>query len=300
MDHMNTILRTLLLFFALVGLSLGTELVGTPTVEFKDGAASIRWKTSVESGTVVKFGTDAKNLLRKAEGELGDQHNVVLEKLQPGTTYHYQVGTSKKGLGMFSFKTPGTAPASTASPAAKAAPAPAAGAATAAAAAKPENKPLLKRLFGFLGNKEESAPAPAKPVAKVDPAKPKAQTQAQAQAKAPTPTPAQSTQEAPPTRETWANVDTLEDHYVRHGKDFKSKSADEYAAAAWLFLQRAIRDGLPIKQAGDGTLRVWDPKDRSFASFTKDLRTRTYFRPNSWDYFDRQEGKPVKLVRKGS
>jgi pyocin large subunit-like protein len=152
---------------------------------------------------------------------------------------------------------------------------------------KEENKPLLNRLLPFLDGKKEdkSAERPkateTKPEAKPE-AKPKATT----------------AREAPPTRKTWGSMATLEDHFVRHGKDFNSKSADEYAAQAWQFLQRAIDEGLPVKQDPDGVLRVWEPRTRTFASYNRDLTTKTFFRPNRQDYFDDQPGKNVKLTRK--
>jgi hypothetical protein len=99
---------------------------------------------------------------------------------------------------------------------------------------------------------------------------------------------------APPTRQTWGWMDSLQDHWERHGADFKSKSPDEYAAQAWQFLERAKRDGLPMKfDTTDGSVRVWDPKTRDFASYDRRGKTRTYFRPSNPSYWERQPGKPV-------
>jgi hypothetical protein len=42
-------------------------------------------------------------------------------------------------------------------------------------------------------------------------------------------------------------------------------------------------------------LRVWDPKTRSFAAYTREGLTKTYFKPGSPDYFERQPGRPVRL-----
>ncbi len=39
----------------------------------------------------------------------------------------------------------------------------------------------------------------------------------------------------------------------------------------------------------------FDPKTRAFAAYNRDGTTRTFFKPNSRDYFDRQPGRPVKL-----
>jgi hypothetical protein len=100
---------------------------------------------------------------------------------------------------------------------------------------------------------------------------------------------------APPPRDTWANVLTLRDHYERHGRDFAAASATEYAAEAWRFLQRAKSEGLPAKIDPEGTLRIWDPRTRAFAAYNRQGRTKTFFKPGSPDYFERQPGRTVRL-----
>jgi hypothetical protein len=100
---------------------------------------------------------------------------------------------------------------------------------------------------------------------------------------------------APPARQTWANVATLRDHYERHGRDFASVSPEDYAAQAWRFLERAKAEGLPAKLDPEGTLRVWDPRSRAFAAYSRQGLTKTYFKPGSPDYFERQPGRPVRL-----
>ncbi len=130
---------------------------------------------------------------------------------------------------------------------------------------KPAEKPAVK-----------PAPEPAKPA----PAKPAAAT---------------SDLRAPPASVTWGNIDTLQDHFVRHGADFRARSAADYAAQAWLFLQRAQSEGLPAKIDPEGVIRVWDPKTRSFAAYNRNGTTKTYFKPDSSDYFQRQPGRPVRL-----
>jgi hypothetical protein len=98
---------------------------------------------------------------------------------------------------------------------------------------------------------------------------------------------------APPTRQTWGNVASLRDHFERHGADFTAKDADDYARQAWEFLQRARAEGLPAKVDEDGVIRVFDPKSRAFAAYNRDGTTKTFFKPNSRDYFERQPGQPV-------
>jgi hypothetical protein len=108
--------------------------------------------------------------------------------------------------------------------------------------------------------------------------------------------PAATTAKTPPLSKIWGNPSSLPDHFARHGGDFGAKNPAEYARMAWEFLQRAKRDGLPAKyDDGDGTLRVWDPKTRTFAAYHRDGRAKTFFKPDSRGYFDRQPGKSVKL-----
>lgn len=112
----------------------------------------------------------------------------------------------------------------------------------------------------------------------------------------PAATPASTTPaRAPPTRETWGNVSSLQDHYDRHGADFQSRSPDDYAAQAWLFLQRAKAGQVPMKwDDADSTLRVFDPKTRAFAAYNRDGTTKTYFRPGNASYWQRQPGRLIQ------
>ena len=111
------------------------------------------------------------------------------------------------------------------------------------------------------------------------------------QNKAPAAVPTQ----APPTRQTWGHLDSLADHFSRHGGDFSSKSPDDYAAKAWLFLQRARAENLPMKlDDTDGTLRVFDPATRVFAAYNNAGMTKTFFKPDNTTYWQRQPGRVVK------
>ncbi len=100
---------------------------------------------------------------------------------------------------------------------------------------------------------------------------------------------------APPTRKIWANWAALPDHFARHGGDFHAKDADDYARMSWEFLQRAKADGLPAKLDEEGVLRVYDSKSGTFASYNRDGTTKTFFKPGSRDYFERQPGKTLNL-----
>jgi pyocin large subunit-like protein len=44
----------------------------------------------------------------------------------------------------------------------------------------------------------------------------------------------------------------------------------------------------------DQSLRVYDPKTRAFAAYNRDGTTKTYFRPNSPTYWDRQPGRLIQ------
>ena len=99
--------------------------------------------------------------------------------------------------------------------------------------------------------------------------------------------------DAPPTRETWGNMASLADHFARHGSDFRAKDAVQYARMAWEFNRESRQGGYQVKVDDDGTRRVFDPKSGAFAAYNRDGKTKTYFKPNSRDYFDRQPGRPV-------
>jgi hypothetical protein len=98
---------------------------------------------------------------------------------------------------------------------------------------------------------------------------------------------------APPTRETWGNPGSLPDHFARHGADFHAKDADDYARMAWEFRQRAKSEHLPAKVDETGVLRVFDPKSGAFAAYNRDGTTKTFFKPGSPGYFERQPGRAV-------
>ncbi len=100
---------------------------------------------------------------------------------------------------------------------------------------------------------------------------------------------------APSARQIWANWPSLPDHFARHGGDFQAKNADDYAVMSWEFLQRAKAEGLPAKVDETGVLRVFDTKSGTFASYNRDGTTKTFFKPGSRDYFERQPGKAVNL-----
>jgi phosphodiesterase/alkaline phosphatase D-like protein len=64
-----------------------------PTVEFTGSdRAIIAWSTNASSGTIVTYGTDQKDLSKKAEAPWGAlTHRVTLKNLQPNTIYFFKV-----------------------------------------------------------------------------------------------------------------------------------------------------------------------------------------------------------------
>jgi hypothetical protein len=101
----------------------------------------------------------------------------------------------------------------------------------------------------------------------------------------------------PPAKETWGNLPSLQDHFDRHGSDFGAKTPEEYAGLAWKFLRRAREAGFSAKIDETGVIRVFDRKTGEFGAYNRDGTTRTYFKPNSASYFERQPGKLTKLQR---
>ncbi|MEI9894420.1 MAG: hypothetical protein WDN28_11195 [Chthoniobacter sp.] len=96
-------------------------------------------------------------------------------------------------------------------------------------------------------------------------------------------------------REAWGRPETLPDHFARHGADFHARDPDDYAAQAAAFLQRAKAEGLPAKRDRDGSLRIYDRATDTFGAYNADGTAKTFFKPGSDSYFDRQPGEPVDL-----
>ena len=88
----------------------------------------------------------------------------------------------------------------------------------------------------------------------------------------------------------WGNPSTLQRHFRDHGADFAARSADDYARMADDFFVDAQRRGLPTKIDSDGVIRVYDPSTNTFGAYNPDGTTRTFFKPTSSTYWDRQPG----------
>jgi pyocin large subunit-like protein len=85
---------------------------------------------------------------------------------------------------------------------------------------------------------------------------------------------------------------SLQDHFDRHGADFKATSPDDYAAKAWIFREQAVAQKLPMKLDG-ATVRVMNLRTLAFGAYNRDGTTKTYFRPRDASYWDRQPGEPI-------
>lgn len=212
-------------------------IVSGPTVEFTNRTQPvIRWTTDVATGSRVFFGETLGELTRRAEGDQGTSHSVLLPVLKPGSKWFFTAGTARVRLATNSFVVP------------------------------------------TQQGRTEVAP-----------------TTAAAPVRASSPEPVRK---APPTRETWGYMPSLADHFERHGGDFRAKNADDYARMAWEFQQRAKTEGLPTKVDSDGVKRIYDPKSGAFGAYNRDGTTKTFFKPNSRDYFERQPGKMLNPKRK--
>jgi hypothetical protein len=241
-------MRTSVYWFVCVIAHLGgtllhaVELRGQPQVAATADTATIEWLTDVACGTRVQYGPAPAALNQRAEGGVTNDHRICLQRLKPGTTYYFSLGSARAQLAAGSFTTESE------------------GSGASAAAAPPPS--LLRRVLNAISpDKKSNALQPAP---------------------------------APSARQTWSHLDSLQDHFDRHGRDFDSQSPDDYAAQAWRFLQRARAESLPMKlDDTEGTLRVFDPATRTFAAYNKRGMTKTFFKPDNPTYWQHQPGRSV-------
>ena len=249
--------RLLLLFLLLFSAcdSHGVNLAAPPEIlPAADGSITLRWKLDSAAGGRVRYGLAPDKLDQTASDEVGAEHTLTLRGLKPGTQYFYSIGTARHELKAGSFTAGGSGNATQPE-----------------TPAVPRKTTMFQKITGF--TTKPSTPAPTA----VPPVSPKA-----------------IVRDAPTTRRTWGNIGSLPDHFARHGGDFSAKSEDDYAAQAWRFRERATAEHLPMKLDTDGTVRAFDPKTRAFASFNRDGTTKTYFRPDSASYWQRQPGTPIQ------
>ena len=89
----------------------------------------------------------------------------------------------------------------------------------------------------------------------------------------------------------WADRTTLEKHFSDHRDDFDATSQADYSTKATNFLMRAIREKFEMIVTRSGTIRTYDPATNTFGSYTMSGETRTFFKPTSSTYWERQVQK---------
>lgn len=258
-----TLLAWLVLSFATCTTALAVTLTDQPKVQTTGDSATITWRTDVESGSRLNYGRSPTAMTQRADGKVSAEHSVTITGLEKDATYYFAVGSSRQRLAEGSFTT-STTTGGASSPASPSPP-------TASAGASDKAKPGV--LSGLLSKVGIGKPAP--PAAESKPAAPK----------------------PPPTRATWGNLSSLPDHFERHGRDFQAKSPDDYAAKAWLFREQARANAWPMKLDSDGTVRMWDGRTHSFAAYNRDGTTKTFFKPDSPSYWQRQPGRPIAAAQ---
>jgi hypothetical protein len=85
------------------------------------------------------------------------------------------------------------------------------------------------------------------------------------------------------------SLERLDEHFVKHGREFGPVSRDEYLRLAQTLRDRAA--GGPVLEVirNDGTITRFDRDTGAFLAFTRDGTIRTFFRPNDGEqYFQRQ------------
>ncbi len=98
------------------------------------------------------------------------------------------------------------------------------------------------------------------------------------------------------TKDSWGNLNTLDDHFARHGADFGATSADDYARQAFEFLQQP--GTLTKIDPKTGVIRVYDPATEAFGAYNPTGTTRTFYIPDpakhgyptNLDYWNAQPG----------
>lgn len=81
----------------------------------------------------------------------------------------------------------------------------------------------------------------------------------------------------------------LDEHYLKHGREFGSPTKEEYLRMAQSLRDAPIGDAILEARRGDGVVTRFDRTSGAFIAFDSHGIIRTYFRPNDGEaYFRRQ------------
>lgn len=91
---------------------------------------------------------------------------------------------------------------------------------------------------------------------------------------------------------TWIGFrsrNNLDDHFSKHGGDFRGMSKAEYLLAAQTLRDAPVGGDIEEISRGDGTASRFDRASGAFIAFNSDGTIRTFFKPNDGErYFRRQ------------
>ena len=81
----------------------------------------------------------------------------------------------------------------------------------------------------------------------------------------------------------------LDEHFAKHGREFRGLSKDQYLLAAQTLRDRPLGGDVEEIVRGDGTASRFDRESGAFLAFNRDGTIRTFFKPNDGErYFRRQ------------
>jgi pyocin large subunit-like protein len=87
----------------------------------------------------------------------------------------------------------------------------------------------------------------------------------------------------------FASQRKLREHYEKHGSELGAISKEEYLRGAQRLRDSPASGNILEVKHSDGVVTRFDRKTGAFLAFDRDLRIRTYFRPNDGErYFLRQ------------
>lgn len=235
------------------------QLIGSPQLTITGTKAVLLWTTDRETGTSVVYGPAIERPTRRFKGKVGKEHRAELDGLDPSTRYRLILGTAREPLQTNEFVTP----------------------------SRETTGSLVAGLTVII-----PPPRLVSPTNSVEP--PPNSLRGQAPSKE-----SDSSQivsrPPPPLKETWGQPETVADHFRRHGADFQARDPEDYAAQAWRFRKTAATAGFRAKKDAKGVLRIYDPVSGTFGAYNPNGTTRTFFKPGTDAYFERQPGKPVVL-----